>query len=539
MVLYRKYRPQILGDVLGQEHVRDPLLACLKAGKLSHAYLFTGPRGTGKTSVARILAKAINCQKTVSDEQKVRKFGEPCNDCDTCEAITRGSHLDIMEIDAASNRGIDEIRDLREKIKLSPSSGRFKVYIIDEAHMLTQEAFNALLKTLEEPPEHVIFVLATTEPQKIPATIASRTTKFDFKVPTVEQIRKKLGFIAKQERWSIPEQSLEEIARMAGGAFRDAEVLLEKVASFDSKADLAKTREILGKKETQATVALLTLVQEGATRQALIWLDTYVREGGSIRVLVESILDTLRKTLLILAGAGAVIGVVTEEEAEQLRRFAKTTTRKRTLELVDLFNKSVEELRNATIPQLPLEIAIVEATIDSDSTSNEKVEVGSNKDTHIEDKDTVKEEKTVQETKKSNVKSEPDKKEQGKIKKVVASSKNKDKTLKKLQEGWSRFLKELKQKNSSLELFFRKAKPIEIDEDLLTIEFAFRFHKQKVEEKKYRSAVEEVLEKFTGVPLRIKAVAAQKAPEPEESKDLGLLKKKEDADPVSVFGNLD
>ena len=175
-----------------------------------------------------------------------------------------------MEIDAASNRGIDEIRDLREKIKLYPSSGRFKVYIIDEAHMLTQEAFNALLKTLEEPPEHVIFVLATTEPQKIPATIASRTTRFDFKVPTVEQIGEKLGFIAKQEGWSIPEQSLEEIARMAGGAFRDAEVLLEKVTSFDSRADLAKTREILGKKGILTTINLLTLVQGGDTRQALI-----------------------------------------------------------------------------------------------------------------------------------------------------------------------------------------------------------------------------------------------------------------------------
>jgi len=287
----------------------------------------------------------------------------------------------------------------------------------------------------------------------------------------------------------------------------------------------------------------MTLVQGGDTRQALVWLDNYVKEGGSVRVLVESILDTLRKTLLILAGADAVIGVVTEEEAEQLRRFAKTTTRKRTLELFDLFNKSVEELRNATIPQLPLEIAVVEATIDSDSTANEEVEVDGNKDTHIEDKRSVKEEITVQEKTEINVKSKTDqkteKKEQAKMKKVVANSKNKDKTLKKLQEGWSRFLKELKQKNNSLELFFRKAKPIEIDEDLLTIEFAFRFHKQKVEEKKYRSVVEEVLEKFTGVPLRIKAVAAQKAPEPEGSKDLELLKKKEDVDPVSVFGGLD
>src|SRR4030042_2424605 len=242
MVLYRKYRPQVLSDVIGQDHVRDPLLAALKSGKITHAYLFTGPRGTGKTSVARILAKAVNC---VSDPI----IGEPCNKCPSCNAITNGSHLDLLEIDAESNMGSDEIRDLREKIKLSPAQSKYKVYIIDEAHMLTNEAFNALLKTLEEPPEHAIFILATTEPQKIPATIASRSTRFDFKVPNVAQIKEKLFSISEKEGWDFPEKSLEEIAKMAGGAFRDGEVLLEKVASYDPAADLEKTREVLGKKK--------------------------------------------------------------------------------------------------------------------------------------------------------------------------------------------------------------------------------------------------------------------------------------------------
>ena len=532
MVLYRKYRPQTLSSVIGQDHIKEPLLASLKTGKISHAYLFTGPRGTGKTSVARILAKAINCRAN-------KNLGEPCNTCISCQAITDGSYLDLLEIDAASNRGIDEIRDLREKIKLSPALGKYKVYIIDEAHMLTTEAFNALLKTLEEPPEHAVFVLATTEPQKIPATIASRTTRFDFKVPNVAQIKEKLALINRAEKWKLSDASLEEIAKMAAGAFRDAEVLLEKIASFDTAADPAKTREVLGKRETKTTILFLKLIEEGKTKEPLLWLDNYVRGGGSVRILAESVLDALRKILIVKAGAEGILDSLTPEETDALKSIETQLTKTKTLELIDSFNKAIVGLRDATIPQLPIEIAIIESTIGSGTNSPQETPVGikntqevSNTFVDKEIKDGNKPEKPVGPVmKKKSIKENTllSKKDEG----------DQTRTLKVLRENWNNILKEVKKINSSLEMFLRDAKPVDLDEDLLTIEFNFRFHKEKVDERKYREVVEDVLKKFVGVPLRLKGFVAPKPQEPKKQVQPEVSEKNEDIDPLSVFGTLD
>src|SRR3990170_6917097 len=229
-VFYRKYRPQSFSKIIGQKHIVETLLSQLKSGKIGHGYLFAGPRGTGKTSCARIFAKAVNCQKSdirgrKSDKSEIRN-GEPCNKCDSCLAITGGFHLDLIEIDAASNRGIEEIRDLREKIKLAPVAGKYKVYIIDEAHMLTPEAFNALLKTLEEPPKHVIFVLATTEPHKLPGTIVSRCQRFDFRRITPAATMERLAQICATEGIEAEAAALHALARNAAGSLRDAENLL-------------------------------------------------------------------------------------------------------------------------------------------------------------------------------------------------------------------------------------------------------------------------------------------------------------------------
>ncbi|MBC7260485.1 MAG: DNA polymerase III subunit gamma/tau, partial [Chloroflexi bacterium] len=237
--LYRRWRSQTFAEIIGQEHVTQTLLNALRAGRIAHAYLFAGPRGTGKTSTARVLTKAVNCL----DPQN----GEPCNRCAICRSLNEGRSLDLIEIDAASNRGIDEIRALREKIAFAPSECRYKVYVIDEVHMLTNEAFNALLKTLEEPPPHAIFVLATTEPHKIPLTVLSRCQRFDFRRVSLSHLKQKLERICAQEGIRIQPAALDAIARYASGSFRDAESLLDQLASYGAEEiSLEDVRRVLG-----------------------------------------------------------------------------------------------------------------------------------------------------------------------------------------------------------------------------------------------------------------------------------------------------
>ena len=251
MALYREWRPQIFREVIGQEHVCRTLQNAVVMGRTAHAYLFCGPRGTGKTSTARILAKALNCLQL--------KDGEPCNDCPSCLGVTKGVSLNVIEMDAASHRGIEEIRDLKQKVSMAPSGGRYKVYIIDEVHMLTGEAFNALLKTLEEPPAHAVFILATTEAHKVPLTILSRCQRFDFRRLSRPLIKGHLDRVAKDKKWLVDEDALELISRQASGALRDALGLLDQAASFTGgkigRADIEMLTGALGKEELEGIVA--------------------------------------------------------------------------------------------------------------------------------------------------------------------------------------------------------------------------------------------------------------------------------------------
>lgn len=355
MTLYRKYRPQKLGE-LDNEEIKGRLLRIFSSTFTPHALLFAGPKGTGKTSAARIIAKVMNCEKRNSGSDLKRVKGltltdtiEPCNNCETCTAITEGRHLDIIEIDAASNRGIEEIRDLREKIKLAPVSAKYKVYIIDEVHMLTNEAFNALLKTLEEPPAHAIFILATTEPEKLPATIVSRCIKFNFQKAKVEEVIHCLERVVKGEKVSPDDEILKMIAQVSDGSFRDATKLLEQ-AILEDALEKDRLNRLLGRQNWSAA-DFLKILSQGNSKEVLLEITKLAEFGVNFRYLVEEVLNLLH--VLLLASHGIESDKV-EDDLQKL--YSKTEINY----LIKLFSKVYLDLRNTSIPQLPLEIAVVE-----------------------------------------------------------------------------------------------------------------------------------------------------------------------------------
>ena len=293
--LYRVWRPGRFSEVVGQSHISQTLKNAILRKRVSHAYLFAGPRGTGKTSLAKIMGKAVNCL----DLQE----GEPCNKCLNCQAINEGSFMDYFEIDAASNRGIDEIREMREKVKFAPSQGRTKVYVIDEVHMLTNEAFNALLKTLEEPPEHVIFILATTEPQKIPLTILSRCQRYDFKKIHEEGIKERLQEIIEAEKITVENTALDLIIRKAEGGMRDAISILDQglSASENNQISLSEIEKVLGTLNSYQLRNIFEQVFTGDIEKTLGSLDSYLSEGKEVKQIVKDMVDYLRQIIIYKA----------------------------------------------------------------------------------------------------------------------------------------------------------------------------------------------------------------------------------------------
>jgi DNA polymerase-3 subunit gamma/tau len=291
--LYRKYRSQTFADLVGQEATSRALQGAIATDHVAHAYLFSGTRGTGKTSTARLLAKAVNCLRRASGE------AEPCNGCESCLQIATGSALDLIEIDAASNRGIDEIRDLREKVNLAPALGRRKVYIIDEAHMLTTEAFNALLKTLEEPPDHVVFVLCTTEANKVPLTVLGRCQQFVFRRHNEDQIAARLRHIAVLEEVEVDDDALHLLARVAQGSMRDGIGLLDQLVPLaDGRITVVGARELLGIADPAALIALFDLVEGGRPMEALNTLGGIYEAGGELRQVVRGLMERCRDLLV-------------------------------------------------------------------------------------------------------------------------------------------------------------------------------------------------------------------------------------------------
>lgn len=445
-MFYLKYRPQRISE-LDNKKIRESLGQALLTNKWAHAYLLVGPKGTGKTTTARLIAKIVNCPNRNKGE-------EPCNRCSSCKAITAGSSLDVIEIDAASNTGVDDIRDLREKAKLSPSGSKYKVYIIDEVHMLSTSAFNALLKILEEPPAHVIFVLATTEGQKLPATVVSRCLVYNFGETSKEDVVRKLRKIVSEEKIKVKEEMLAQIVETVGLSHRDAQKLLEQLAMESASGKIVDLTVLTGRTPSEYGQKMAGALLSKNQKETLDLVNKFMAADGKIKDLISATVSNLRDQLL-------------SDPNDKGR-------------LLALINKLIEAnalLFDSPIPQLPLEMVVIEYC-------SEKVEsLGEQK---------------VKEPEESDNSDKPDRQ-------ALRASEPSE-----FLEIWPKVLVATKPHNHSLVAFLRASRPVKIEGDIVTLEVFYKFHKEKLEEHKNRETLEKVISDIMGKTIKVKFVLAAK-----------------------------
>lgn len=480
-----KYRPQKISE-LDLTSVREGLEKVLKSGKIPHAFLFCGPRGTGKTSAARIIAKAVNCLGK-------KKDFEPCNECDQCLSITAGTNLDVLEIDAASNRGIDDIRDLREKIRLAPSGAKYKIYIIDEAHMLTLEAFNALLKTLEEPPPHAIFILCTTAPEKLPETIISRCLRFNFKRATIPEIVTKLEKICGAEKLEVDPQALKEISRSVSGSFRDAQKILEQASFSGTKITVEQIKELLGQTVGLAPEKLLEFLAAKDIKGGISEIGRVVETGGNLRVYTEGLLEILRTALLAKFG-------VTEWDDTEALKVTETLKVEEIRALIEIFSKAAQEFREAIIPQLPLELAVVEWCGDGGGVGGsvrQSADLGGNVRKITSPSLPRSAGRAINQAQRSTISTK--RSDLGSV------------SLEEIQIRWKEVLLAVRPRNHSVEALLRATRPINLAGGVLTLEVFYKFHKDQLETEKCRKIVEEVASEFLGMPINLKCILGERS----------------------------
>ena len=368
LVLYRKYRPQLFSEIVGQEHIVKTLENAISKEMISHAYLFAGPRGSGKTTIARLLAKSANC--------KNRKKGEfePCNKCSSCQEMKSGRSMDLIEIDAASHRGIDEIRELRDGIKFSPVKEKYKVFILDESHQLSKDAVNALLKTLEEPPSHAIFILATTEIHKVIPTIISRCQRFDFRRLSLEEIVRRLKFICKKEGVKIEDSALNLIALNSGGSIRDAESLLDQFLTYsgsfkgDKIIEAKDIKELLGVADNILISNFVEFLADNKGKEAIDLLNESIEKGYDPLEFSRSLIRYLRQTMILkisLSLLNPVIIGLTKEEQEKIMELSAKFSKEKIHRALNLFLEAENRIKYSSIPQLPIELAVIDITMEN------------------------------------------------------------------------------------------------------------------------------------------------------------------------------
>ena len=553
MSFYQKYRSKNFGELVGQEHISQTIREAVRTGKIVHAYLFTGPRGIGKTSTARILAKAINCETLIKAKKDSKdSTGEPCDNCQSCKDIALNRSVDIMEIDAASHTGVDDVREIIERARLAPTRAAKKVYIIDEVHMLSKAAFNALLKTLEEPPAHVVFIMATTEVQKIPATILSRAQRYDFHRATKEEIIKNLKFVAKSEGIKIDDDSLDLIALAAEGGHRDSLSLLEQAASLQNNLTIVETRNILGIPKSEEVFQFLGAIFNKDSEEGLKIARALFVEGGDMIEFNKSIVNALRKIMLLIASKEELFDD-TKENIVKMKELTKKTDILELNKLIKIFIEAGNLLKDVTYPILPLEMAIVEASssiskpefLISNQTPSAKSPILKPEITHavISTETEKSHERTgslanFRDDKKeeldSRIESENDKKKVdiSEIEKVEKPSESKENTGKVAvpvwemsDDIWSRIIDEIKKENTSLAALLRDAKPLEVTSELVHLSVKFAFHKDKISEKKNSQFLEKVICDVTGNNCMVRCSVAEAKPKIEKPADPEEIKK--------------
>lgn len=477
MAYYLKYRSKKISE-LDLEAVRESLSNVVSSGNIPHAFLFSGPKGTGKTSAARILAKVINCEK------RTGKSIEPCNRCEQCKLIDNGSNIDVVEMDAASNRGIDDIRALRDAVKLSPANAKCKVYVIDEAHMLTTEASNALLKTLEEPPDHVYFILATTNPEKLIGTIRSRTTQIYFRKANIKELMRSLKRVVKGEKINTDDSALALIAYASGGSFRDAHKLLEQVQFGRKKLTEKRVLEMLDTAGTSELEEFIQLLQKRDIKNLIKFVENAAEKGTEMKGFILEVMDVIKKQLL------SSYGVVEVTE----KYFAKDEL----IVLIELFDSAYQATGTTAIEQIPLELAVIdwceEGGEKNDGGGGEVKEKSSNKNKVKVSKKVL----STQKVESGNGKNGHDKKllTNG-IRKRISNGREID------NDSWKQVLSSIRLKNTSTEALLRAAKPLCLNDDTLTVGVFYNFHKEHLEAHNHRTLLEETLCEVMGKDIKI------------------------------------